>query len=61
MNEGDNPPIEILLCVDKSDTLVKFTLPEDNSQIYAAKYLPYMPTVEKLRRELSLNEFEKLE
>lgn len=61
MNEGDNPPLVILLCVDKSDTLVKFTLPEDYSQIYAAKYLPYMPTEEKLRRELSLNEFEKLE
>lgn len=60
MNEGDNPPIGILLCADKSDTLIKFTLPEDNSQIYAAKYLPYMRTEEELRRELNLNEFEKL-
>ncbi|WP_320936340.1 YhcG family protein [Enterocloster lavalensis] len=61
MNEGDNPPIGILLCADKSDTLVRFTLPEDNTQIYAAKYMPYMPTVEELRRELNLDEFEKLE
>ena len=61
MNEGDNPPIGILLCADKSDTLVKFTLPEDNTQIYTAKYMPYMPTVEELKRELKLEDFEKLE
>lgn len=61
MNEGDNPPVGLLLCAQKSDTLVQLTLPEDNRQIYAAKYMPYMPTVEELRRELNLAEFEKLE
>jgi len=61
MNEGDNPPIGIVLCADKSDTLVEYTLPEDNNQIYAAKYLPYMPTKEELKRELNLEEFEKKE
>ena len=45
MNEGDNPPIGIVLCADKSDTLVEYTLPEDNKQIFAAKYLPYMGQV----------------
>ena len=61
MNEGDNPPVGVVLCADKSDTLVEYTLPEDNRQIFAAKYLPYMPTKEELQRELNLNEFEKLE
>ena len=61
MNEGDNPPIGILLCADKSDTLVRYTLPEDNKQIYAAKYLPYMPTEEELRRELNLEDFKKVD
>ena len=61
MNEGDNPPIGILLCADKSDTLVRYTLPEDNTQIYAAKYMPYMPTEEELKRELNLGDFEKIE
>ena len=61
MNDGDNPPIGILLCADKSDTLVRYTLPEDNTQIYAAKYLSYMPTEEELRRELNLKEFNKLD
>ena len=61
MNEGDNPPVGILLCAQKSNTLVQLTLPEDNRQIYAAKYMPYMPTEEELKRELNLDEFEKLE
>ncbi len=61
MNEGDNPPVGILLYADKSDPLVRYTLPEQNTQIYAAKYMPYMPTVEELRRELNLEEFQKLE
>ena len=61
MNEGDNPPVGLLLCAQKSDTLVRLTLPEENRQIYAAKYMPYMPTEEELKRELNLDEFEKLE
>lgn len=61
MNEGDNPPIGLLLCATKSDTLVRMTLPEDNNQIYAAKYMDYMPTEEELRRELNLDDFEKRE
>lgn len=61
MNEGDNPPIGIVLCADKSDTLVEYTLPEDNKQVFAAKYLPYMPTKDELKRELNLEEFEKRE
>lgn len=61
MNEGDNPPIGILLCEEKSDTLVKYTLSEDNDQIYAAKYMPYLLMVDELERELNLDDFQKLE
>lgn len=53
MNEGDNPPIGIVLCADKSDSIVEYTLPQDNNQVFAAKYLPYLPTKEELSRELS--------
>lgn len=61
MNEGDNPPIGILLCADKSDTLVKYTLPEDNNQIFASKYKTCLPSEEELKRELNLSDFEKLD
>ena len=53
MNEGDNPPIGIILCADKSDTLVKYTLPEDNKTIFASKYMLYIPSEEELRIEIN--------
>ena len=53
MNEGDNPPIGIILCADKSDSVVKYTLLEDNNQIFASKYKLYMPTEEELKCELA--------
>ncbi len=53
MNEGDNPPLGIVLCADKSDSVVEYTLPQDNDQVFAAKYLPYLPSKEELARELS--------
>lgn len=52
MNEGDNPPVGIILCSDKSDAVVKYTLPEDNSQIFASKYMLYIPSEEELKREI---------
>lgn len=52
MNVGDSLPIGIILCADKSDSVVKYTLLEDNSQIFASKYKFYMPTEEELKREL---------
>jgi predicted nuclease of restriction endonuclease-like (RecB) superfamily len=52
INDGDNPPIGIILCADKSDTIVKYTLPEQNSQIFASKYKLYLPTEEELHLEL---------
>ena len=61
MNEGDNPPIGIVLCADKSDAVVKYTLSEENNQIYASKYKLYMPTEEEFKNELRLDEFEKLD
>jgi predicted nuclease of restriction endonuclease-like (RecB) superfamily len=61
MNEGDNPPIGIVLCANKSDAIVKYTLPEDNTQIFASKYMTYLPTEEELKKELRLDEFVKLD
>ena len=61
LNDGDNPPIGIVLCADKSDAIVKYTLPENNSQIFASKYSTYLPTEDELKRELRLDEFQKLD
>lgn len=53
MNEVDNPPIGIVLCADKSDSIVKYTLPEDEKQIFASKYKLYLPSEEELLNELN--------
>lgn len=60
MNEGDNPPIGIVLCADKSESLVRYTLPENNNQIFASKYKLYLPTEEELKREIDLKAYEKM-
>ena len=53
MEPGDNPPIGIILSSSKSDTLVRYTLPLDNKQIYASKYMLYLPKEEDLRNEVN--------
>lgn len=59
MNEGDNPPIGIVLCAGKSDSVVKYTLSEENTQIFASKYKLYLPTEEEFKRELNLEDYHK--
>ena len=48
----ENPTIGILLCADKNDMVVKYSLPKDNKQIFASKYLLHLPTEEQLLREV---------
>lgn len=42
----ENKTIGIILCQDKSEALVRYTLPEDNEQIFASKYLTVLPSRE---------------
>ena len=60
MNEGDNPPIGIVLCADKSEAIVRYTLPEKETQVFASKYKLYLPTEEELRKEIT-QEYHALE
>lgn len=53
MNDGDNPPIGILLCADKNDSVVRYTLSVDNKQIFTSKYMLYLPTEEELQKEIT--------
>jgi len=61
MNEGDNPPIGIVLCAEKNDAVVRYTLPENNTQIFTSKYKTYLPSEDELKRELRLDSFHKLD
>lgn len=53
--EGDNPTIGILLCAEKEETVVKYSVLNGSQQLFAAKYLPYMPTEEELRNMIENN------
>lgn len=50
--EDENPTIGILMCTAKNDTVVKMSLPEDNSSILASKYQLYLPTQDQLKTEV---------
>jgi predicted nuclease of restriction endonuclease-like (RecB) superfamily len=56
----ENKTIGILLCADKNDAVVKITLPENNTSIFASKYQMYLPTKKQLLDELT-KELRKLE
>ena len=50
--EGHNPTIGILLCAETDEDVAHYSVLNGNDQLYAAKYLTYMPTKEELRREI---------
>lgn len=49
----EKPTIGILLCADKNNSVVKFSLPENNKEILASKYELYLPTEKELLDELN--------
>ena len=50
--EDDQPTIGVLLCTDTDSTIARYSVLHDSDQLYAAKYMTYMPTEEELRREI---------
>ncbi len=53
--EGDNPTVGIILCADKDETVVKYSVLSDGKQIFASKYMTVLPTEEELKAELERN------
>ena len=46
--EDDNPTLGIILCTDKSETIVKYSVLKDSQQIFASKYKTVLPTEDEL-------------
>lgn len=46
--QDENKTIGIILCQNKSEAVVEFTLPENNQQIFASKYMTVLPSKESL-------------
>ncbi|GHU03028.1 hypothetical protein FACS1894158_00440 [Betaproteobacteria bacterium] len=50
--DDDNPSIGIILCADKSEIVAKYSVLADARNIFASRYMLYLPTEEELRREI---------
>lgn len=48
----ENPPIGIVLCTDRNEAVVRYALPEGNTQIFASRYKLHLPTEAELAAEL---------
>ena len=48
--DDENKRIRIIICRDKNDALVKMTLPEDNQQIFASRYMTVLPSKEEFKK-----------
>lgn len=50
--ESDNPTIGILLCTETDRTIAKYSVLKENRQLFATKYMSYLPTEEELIAEI---------
>ena len=51
--EGDNPTLGLILCTDKNDAVVRYTLgPDQGKKIFASRYKLYLPTIAELQAEV---------
>lgn len=51
-SKDDNPTIGIILCTEKDETIVRYSVLKENQQLFATRYKTYLPTEEELRKEL---------
>lgn len=56
--KDDNPTIGIILCTDKDNTVVKYSVLNDNENLFVSKYQLYLPSEEELKREIEKDVFE---
>jgi predicted nuclease of restriction endonuclease-like (RecB) superfamily len=52
MRKDENPPVGLILCTDKNDAVVRYTLSRSAQKVFASRYQLHLPTEEELAREL---------
>ncbi len=50
--QDDNPTIGIILCTEREETVVKYSILQESRQLFATKYMPYLPTEAELIAEV---------
>jgi hypothetical protein len=51
--EGDNPSVGLILCAEKDEVVARYSILHESPQMFASKYMLYLPTEEELRKELA--------
>jgi hypothetical protein len=54
---GDNPTIGLILCTEKNETVVKYSVLNGSQQLFASKYKLFLPTEDQLRTEIERERF----
>ena len=52
LTQGDNPTIGLILCAKKNETIARYSVLNESRQLFASKYMLYLPTEEQLKREI---------
>ncbi len=64
VRQGENPPIGLILCTDKNEAIVRYTLSGSAQQVFASRYRLHLPTeaelAEEIRRERQELEMQRL-
>ncbi len=55
--ETDNPTIGIILCAEKDETIVKYSILNDSNNLFATKYMPYLPSEDELITEITQKKY----
>lgn len=53
LNEGDNPTIGLILCAKKNQSIAKYSVLNESKQLFASKYMLYLPTEQEIAQELA--------
>lgn len=52
-SENDNPSVGLILCAEKDEVVARYSILHESQQMFASKYMLYLPTEEELRKELA--------
>jgi hypothetical protein len=51
--EGDNETVGLILCAEKDEIVARYSILHESQQMFASKYMLYLPTEDELRNELA--------
>ena len=53
ISEDDNPTIGLILCAKENETIARYSVLKDSQQLFASKYMLFLPTEKELIEELN--------